>query len=133
VARASTTADVFNAIAESRRRDLIDCLGDSELDVSQLVSRTGWPQAVVSKHLSVLRRVELVVVRAIGRRRAYRVNGAGLKVIHDWTGRFEQHWDHHLARVKARAEAMAHSMGEVSSHESRSSSRVNLPTPRTAD
>lgn len=107
MARAATTADVFNAIAEPRRRTLMDCLLPGEQNVSQLVEKVGWPQAVVSKHLSVLRSVDLVTVLAQGRNRVYRVNGERLKTIHDWTATYERFWSHQLDRIKARAEAQA--------------------------
>lgn len=86
---------------------LLDCLIRGEQDVSTLVDKLGWPQADVSKHLSVLRSVDLVVVRPVGRRRVYGINGAGLKPIHDWTSTYEKFWTNHLDRIKARAEAVA--------------------------
>ncbi len=104
MARAATTTDVFNAIAEPRRRALLDYLLPRERDVMEIVADLGWPQAVVSKHLGVLRSVDLVLVRAHGRRRAYRVNGEGLKTIHDWTAMYERFWTHQLDRIKMRAE-----------------------------
>jgi DNA-binding transcriptional ArsR family regulator len=107
MARAATTTDVFNAIAEPRRRALLDCLLPGERDVNQIVAELGWPQAVVSKHLSVLRSVDLVFVRPHGRRRAYSVNGEALKTIHDWTTMYERFWSHQLDRIKLRAEHLA--------------------------
>jgi len=106
MARAATTADVFNAIAEPRRRALLDCLLPGERDVTAIVNILGWPQAAVSKHLSVLRRVNLVSVRAHGRRRAYRVNGERLQTIHDWTATYERFWTHQLDRINRRAETL---------------------------
>jgi DNA-binding transcriptional ArsR family regulator len=107
MARAATTADVFNAIAEPRRRELLDYLLTGERDVTAIVDRLGWPQALVSKHLTVLRSVRLVTVRAEGRRRIYRVNGERLKPIHDWTATYERFWTLQLDRIKQRAEATA--------------------------
>lgn len=107
MARAATTADVFNAVAEPRRRELLDYLLTGERDVTAIVDRLGWPQALVSKHLTVLRSVRLVTVRAEGRRRIYRVNGERLKPIHDWTATYERFWTHQLDRIKQRAEASA--------------------------
>jgi len=104
--RAATTTDVFNAIAEPRRRALLDCLLPGERDVTEIVDLLGWPQAVVSKHLKVLRSVDLVSVRPHGRKRAYRVNGERLKTIHDWTAMYERFWTHQLDRIKQRAEHM---------------------------
>lgn len=107
MARSSTTLDAFSAIAEPKRRALLDCLIPGERDVSQLVAQLGWPQSAVSKHLSVLRAVNLVSVRSHGRKRAYRVNGEELKTIHDWTAMFENYWSHQLLRIKRRAEQLA--------------------------
>lgn len=107
MARAATTADVFNAIAEPRRRELLDYLRTGERDVTAIVDRLGWPQALVSKHLTVLRSVQLVTVRADGRRRIYSVNGERLRPIHDWTATYERFWTNHLDRIKQRAEANA--------------------------
>lgn len=92
MARAATTSDAFNAIAEAHRRVLLDALGGDELPVAELVARTGMAQPQVSKHLRVLREVGAVKVRGDGRRRLYRVNAAALKPIHDWLSRYEQMW-----------------------------------------
>ncbi len=92
MARAATTADVFNAVAESGRRRILDLLGPDERQVSDLVRLTGLAQPQVSKHLRVLREVDAVAVRADGRRRLYRVNGPALKPIHDWVQTYEQTW-----------------------------------------
>src|SRR4051812_37988401 len=92
MARAATTADVFNAVAEPRRRELLDVLAGGERPVNELVAalRIGQPQ--VSKHLKVLREVGLVDVRDEGRRRVYRLNGRALKPIHDWVSGYERAW-----------------------------------------
>lgn len=105
--RSATTTDVFNAIGEPRRRMILDCLLPGERDVNSLVESLGWPQAVVSKHLGVLRSVDLVTVRTQGRQRFYAVNGSQLKPVFDWTSMYEKFWTHHLDRIKQRAEAAA--------------------------
>ena len=92
MARAATTADAFNAVAEPRRRQILDVLAEGERPVNDLVRELGLAQPQVSKHLRVLREVGLVDVRDEGRRRFYRLNGEPLKPIHDWVGAFEQAW-----------------------------------------
>ena len=92
MARAATTADAFNAVAEPRRRQILDHLAGGELPVNDLVRRIGIAQPLVSKHLRVLREVGLVDVRDEGRRRIYRLNGQRLKPIHDWVTTYEQTW-----------------------------------------
>jgi len=105
VPRASTTSDVFNAIAEPRRRQIIELLADAgEQPVGELVSRLRLPQPAVSKHLGVLRRVRLVNVSRRGRRRVYRLNPQELKTVHDWARMFERFWSHQLLRIKEQAE-----------------------------
>ena len=99
MARAATTADAFNAVAEASRRDLLDALGAEEATVGELVDRLGLDQPQVSKHLGVLRTVGLVLVRTDGRRRWYRVNGPALKPIHDWVRTFERTWNARLDRL----------------------------------
>ena len=99
MARTPTTADVFNAVAEASRRDLLDALGDGESTVGELVDRLGLSQPQVSKHLAVLRAVDLVSVRADGKRRWYRVNGPALKPVHDWVRTFERTWNTRLDRL----------------------------------
>lgn len=99
MARAPTTADVFNAVGEASRREILDAIGIGEVAVGDLVERLGLGQPQVSKHLSVLRSVGLVRVRAEGRRRWYRVNGPALKPIHDWVRQFERTWNLRLDRL----------------------------------
>jgi DNA-binding transcriptional ArsR family regulator len=96
MARAATTSDVFNAVAEPRRREVIDLLASGERSVGELVAETGSSQPQVSKHLRVLLEVELVSVRREGRRRLYRLRGQGLKEIHDWVGAFASLWQERL-------------------------------------
>jgi DNA-binding transcriptional ArsR family regulator len=92
MARAATTTDAFNAVAEPRRRQILDLLASGERPVNDLVRLTGLEQPQVSKHLRVLRDVGVVAVRDEGRRRVYRVNGHALKPIHDWVSDYEQLW-----------------------------------------
>jgi len=92
VARAATTTDAFNAVAEPRRRQIVDLLADGERAVGDLVRELGLGQPQVSKHLRVLREVGLVDVRDHGRQRLYRLNGPALKPIHDWVKSYEPLW-----------------------------------------
>lgn len=96
VARAATTADVFNAVAEPRRRQLLDLIAGQEVPVNDLVVQTGMAQPLVSKHLRVLRAVGAVSVRDEGRQRLYRLNGEALKPIHDWLMNVEAVWAERL-------------------------------------
>ena len=93
MARAATTTDAFNAVAEPRRRQILDALSGGERPVNDLVSLLGIAQPHVSKHLRVLREVGLVDVREEGRQRIYRLNGRSLKPIHDWLKSYEQSWN----------------------------------------
>ena len=102
--RAATTTDAFNAIAESRRRDILVFLAPGERSVTDIVEAFELPQPSVSKHLKVLRDVGLVDVRRDGRQVFYRTNLAAMRPLHEWTRTFERFWTHQLARVKARAE-----------------------------
>jgi len=102
--RAATTSDTFNAIAEPRRRDILDYLAPSERPVGDIVIALGLAQPSVSKHLRVLRDVGLVEVRRDGRQSFYRTNAEGIRPLHEWTTRFEHYWRHQLKRVKERAE-----------------------------
>jgi DNA-binding transcriptional ArsR family regulator len=92
MARAATTADAFNAVAEPRRRQILDALAAGERPVNDLVHLLGLAQPQVSKHLRVLREVGVVDVRDKGRQRLYRLNGRALKPIHDWVKGYEQLW-----------------------------------------
>ena len=104
VPRAATTSDVFNAIAESCRRDILVYLAARERPVGEIVSSLGLAQPSVSKHLKVLRHVGLVDLRRDGRQMFYRTNVEALKPVHEWTRYFERYWRHQLARIKERAE-----------------------------
>jgi len=99
VARAATTTDAFNAVAEPRRRQILDVLADGERPVNDLVGLLGWAQPQVSKHLRVLREVGAVVVRDEGRQRLYRLNGHALKPIHDWVKNYELAWSEQFDRL----------------------------------
>lgn len=101
MARAATTADTFNAVAEPRRRQIIDALAHGETAVGELVVALGLAQPQVSKHLRVLREVGAVEVREDGRRRLYRLNGRALKPIHDWVKEYEQLWSDRFAELDA--------------------------------
>lgn len=93
MARAATTTDAFNAVAEPRRRQILDVLAEGERPVNDLVEVLGLAQPQVSKHLRVLREVGLVDVREEGRQRLYRLNGRPLKPIHDWVKNYEESWN----------------------------------------
>jgi DNA-binding transcriptional ArsR family regulator len=92
MARAATTTDAFNAVAEPRRREILDLLAQGERPVNDLVELLGLAQPQVSKHLRVLREVDLVHVRDEGRQRMYRLNAEPLRSIHDWLSKYEQAW-----------------------------------------
>ena len=102
--RAATTSDSFNAVAEPRRRDILDFLASAERPVGDIVAGLGFPQPSVSKHLRVLLDVGLVEVRRDGRQAFYRTNAAAIKPVHEWTSQFERYWRRQLTRVKERAE-----------------------------
>jgi DNA-binding transcriptional ArsR family regulator len=104
VPRAATTSDSFNAIAEPRRREILNYLALQERPVGDIVERLGLEQPSVSKHLRVLRDVGLVHVRREGRQVFYRTNAEGIRPLHEWAGTFERFWRHQLLRVKERAE-----------------------------
>src|SRR2546430_3636054 len=99
MARAATTADAFNAVAEPRRRQILDALAGGERPVNDLVRALGLPQPQVSKHLRVLREVGAVDVRDEGRRRLYRLNGHALKPIHDWVANYERSWSQRFGQL----------------------------------
>jgi DNA-binding transcriptional ArsR family regulator len=101
LARAATTADAFNAVAEPRRRLILDVLADGERPVNDLVRELGLNQPQVSKHLRVLREVGAVDVRDHGRQRLYRLNGRALKPIHDWVSNYERTWSERFDRMDA--------------------------------
>jgi DNA-binding transcriptional ArsR family regulator len=99
MARAATTTDAFNAVAEPRRRQILDLLVQGERPVNDLVAQLELTQPLVSKHLRVLREVGLVEVRDDGRQRIYRLNGHPLKPIHDWLASYEQSWSQRFEQL----------------------------------
>jgi DNA-binding transcriptional ArsR family regulator len=99
MARAATTADVFNAVAEPRRREILDLVARDELSVSELVERLEIPQPQVSKHLRVLRAVDVVRVRTDGRRRLYRANPEALRPIHEWVSGYAAAWEERFGEL----------------------------------
>jgi DNA-binding transcriptional ArsR family regulator len=101
MARTATTADAFNAVAERRRREILDVLAAGERPVNELVESLGLAQPLVSKHLRVLREVGAVDVRRDGRRRLYRLNGRALKPIHDWVKSYERSWSERFDQLDA--------------------------------
>jgi DNA-binding transcriptional ArsR family regulator len=108
MARTATTADVFNAIAEERRRAIVELLAEGgEQPVGVIVSSMGMAQPAVSKHLGVLREVGVVSVRRRGRERVYSLNPDSLRTVHEWASMFERFWSHKADRIKERAERAA--------------------------
>jgi DNA-binding transcriptional ArsR family regulator len=99
MARIPTTYDPFNAVAEPKRRQVLEVIGTRELSVNEIVELLGWSQPMVSKHLGVLKQVGLVSERRAGRRRLYRVNAERLKPIFDWVAPFEQFWSARFDRL----------------------------------
>jgi DNA-binding transcriptional ArsR family regulator len=109
MARAATTSDAFNAVAEPRRREILNYLALRERPVGDIVAALRIEQPSVSKHLRVLLEVGLVDVRRDGRRMMYRVNAEAIRPLHEWTSTFERFWRHQLERVKDRAEGKVNS------------------------
>jgi DNA-binding transcriptional ArsR family regulator len=105
MARAATTSDAFNAVAEPRRRDILSFLAMQERPVGDIVDALGMEQPSVSKHLKVLREVGLVEARRDGRQIMYRTNAEAIRPLHEWTQTFERMWRHQLSRIKEQAEA----------------------------
>lgn len=101
MARAATTTDAFNAVAEPRRRQILDLLAGGERPVGELVDQLGLAQPLVSKHLRVLREVGLVQVRDVGRQRLYRLDARPLKPIHDWVRAYERTWEARFTQLDA--------------------------------
>jgi DNA-binding transcriptional ArsR family regulator len=102
--RATTSSDVFNAVAEPRRRDILNYLALQERAVVDIVASLEMEQPSVSKHLRVLRNVGLVHVRRDGRQKLYRTNAEAIRPLHEWASTFERFWKHQLSRIKERAE-----------------------------
>ena len=104
MARAATTSDAFNAVAEPRRRDILNYIAMQERSVSEIVDALEMEQPSVSKHLKVLKEVGLVDVRREGRQMLYRVNGSAIRPLWEWTSTFERMWRHQLTKIKENAE-----------------------------
>jgi DNA-binding transcriptional ArsR family regulator len=113
MARAATTSDAFNAVAEPRRREILNYLALQERPVGEIVDSLGLEQPWVSKHLRVLRDVGLVHVRRDGRRMLYRTNAEAIRPLHDWTSTFQRFWRHQLSRIKERAERKNHPSNDL--------------------
>lgn len=107
MARAATTSDVFNAVAEPRRRQILTLLVVKELPVGEIVAVLNLDQPSVSKHLRVLHEVGLVRLRRNGRHKLYRTNAEAIRPLHDWAATFERYWSRQLNRIKERAEKAA--------------------------
>ena len=107
MARAATTLDIFNAVAEPKRRTVLSVLQGGQLSVNEIVDRLSWPQPQVSKHLSVLKQVGLVSVERNGRQQIYSLNAGEIKPIFDWAKSFEKLWSDHLLSIKEVAEQRA--------------------------
>ena len=99
MARTPTTHDPFTAVAEPKRRQVLEVLGVRELSVNELAEKLGWTQPMVSKHLGVLKQVGLVSERPVGRQRMYRVNAAHLRPIYEWVAPFERYWSESFERL----------------------------------
>jgi DNA-binding transcriptional ArsR family regulator len=121
MARAATTADAFNAVAEPRRRQILDALAGGERPVNDLVRVLGIAQPQVSKHLRVLREVGAVEVRGEGRQRLYRLRGEALKPIHDWVKSYERTWSARFEQLDAVLEELKQTEGDVGNGEYRDS------------
>ncbi len=106
MARTPTTHDPFNAVAEPKRRRVLEILGVQELSVNEIVKKLGWAQPMVSKHLAVLKQVGLVTERRAGRQRMYRVNAERLRPIYDWVAPFERIWNERFNRLDQVLEEM---------------------------
>jgi DNA-binding transcriptional ArsR family regulator len=114
MARASTTSDAFNAVAEPRRREILIYLAGAERPVGDIVAALALEQPSVSKHLRVLRDVGLVRMRCQGRQKLYRTNADAIRPLHEWAGTFERYWQHQLNRVKELAETTVRQASTVS-------------------
>ena len=106
MARTPTTYDPFNAVAEPKRRQVLEVIGNGELSVNEIVKKLGWTQPMVSKHLGVLKQVGLVEERRAGRQRLYRVNAERLKPIFEWVAPFERYWSGRFDRLDQLLEEM---------------------------
>ena len=128
MARAATTADVFNAVGEPRRREILDVLARGERPVNDLVEELGMGQPQVSKHLRVLREVGAVGARDDGRQRLYRLNGQALKPIHDWVKSYEDLWTERFRSLDVVVEELKREEGRMTAVASSRAAKVTLPT-----
>ncbi|HRK32605.1 MAG TPA: metalloregulator ArsR/SmtB family transcription factor, partial [Tepidisphaeraceae bacterium] len=108
MARSATTLDPFAALAEPKRRRILEIIGTRKLTVTQLVIELKWPQPTVSKHLGVLKTVGLVRVERRSRQMIYELDPASIRTVHEWTQLFERLWSNQLDRIKTRAETRQH-------------------------
>ena len=115
MSRAATISDVFNAIAEPRRREIIDAIGMEEKGVNELAALLKIAQPSVSKHLRVLKEVSILTMRRNGKERLYSLNPESLKPIHDWTSGYREYWETQTDSIKERAETIAKSKNEQQS------------------
>jgi DNA-binding transcriptional ArsR family regulator len=129
MARASTTSDAFNAVAEPRRREILIYLAASERPVGAIVEVLGLEQPSVSKHLKVLRDVGLVRMRCQGRQKLYRTNAEAIRPLHEWAEIFEHYWQHQLNRVKERAEEMVRPNAPDQNRQELNSQKTEPPKP----
>jgi DNA-binding transcriptional ArsR family regulator len=129
MARASTTSDTFNAVAEPRRREILIYLAATEHAVDEIVSAIGLAQPSVSKHLKVLRDVGLVRMRCQGRQKLYQTNADAIRPLHEWAGTFERYWQHQLNRVKERAEQMVRQESQELNSQNPNHSNPKNPQP----
>jgi DNA-binding transcriptional ArsR family regulator len=113
MARAATTSDAFNAVAEPRRREILTYLAVQERAVGDIVAMLRIDQPSVSKHLRVLRDVGLVRMRCDGRHKFYRTDADAIRPLHEWAGTFERYWNRQLNRVKERAEEKAKKASKI--------------------
>ena len=113
MARTPTTYDPFNAVAEPKRRKVLEVLGVRELSVNEIVNKLGWTQPMVSKHLRVLKQVGLVSERRVGRQRLYRANAERLRPIYDWVAPFERIWNERFDRLDQVLEQMKKEQSDV--------------------
>ena len=129
MARASTTSDAFNAVAEPRRREILSYLAGAERPVGEIVAALGMEQPSVSKHLRVLRDVGLVRMRSQSRQKLYQTNADAIRPLHEWAGTFERYWQHQLNRVKERAEEMVRPNAPDQNRQELNSQKTEPPKP----
>ena len=127
MARAATTSDAFNAVAEPRRREILTYLAQRERPVGDIAANLRIDQPSVSKHLGVLRRVGLVHMRCDGRHKFYRTNAEAIRPLHEWAATFERYWQHQLLNVKKRAEEKMSQLNSIPVPKSEKEKKMILP------